>query len=854
MVWIVLMSMFLTALAQDPSEAEVPAAVTSFDFFKLAAELEVGTEPPDWLDEPLVIEEGAAKITLDSGYVVPVWSGDGERVPRLRVGFVWLEGTGKVEVTMATSADAMIFANNLVTSGFAEKSDLVPMVKEGAPFSRPITQLVMISGAVRYGAQLAPLLKPIDDDDIPELVVVANRRSSEAAVRDAKALFTERRKVWKEAKLQVPWRLAMERFRQERYGISATERFFVMDFETDQRFPQSIPTQVFREMGGEDRSFSAVAKADTRWMSVLHDETGSFDSRLQTRVTSLQPWQSEGRTGVAAAAITGTPFPLLEPSDPYSTPAARDVPITYLSHSVVKVSPHKHASTVQVDVETRLEIEARGTITSFMAMLPLGDIRGGDDVEAQITVDGNNVMLTTVAEDGQVWIALPRPLLDGERQTLVFKWQTAWSYGNQVMLESGELVNAGETTGNRSVLPMLAPVVPGAPTRFDITVQVPTSLKLDVAISGLTLQDQVHLGTRIVRAEHTGGPALWPSVALGRWKLHDEPAQAGFPAIRVHLFGHSQRSLAEFGPEIRRSMVFYDEFLPSFAFDEIEVVELAASPKGVAWSAPHGLVTVSQMIAAMSGGLRDDAPHLEHGVLAHEVAHHWFGHVLQPAHTRDMWMAESLAETYACMYLQRQFQGKDCMVRMASHRKHWTKELAPAHISVPASLTSAYDSPYQTDIVYRYGPFVLHEQLRRLVGNEAFYAAINDVLEERFREPVTTEALKAALEKTSGQDLTDFFDWWIYGGFIPRVRVLWSAEKADGATHYTGTVDVDVPFGTVWVPVEFHAGGVRRLVEVKVVDGSGTFDVAVAGSGRKKVVVDPLGRFLARDVKVKQRD
>jgi aminopeptidase N len=64
---------------------------------------------------------------------------------------------------------------------------------------------------------------------------------------------------------------------------------------------------------------------------------------------------------------------------------------------------------------------------------------------------------------------------------------------------------------------------------------------------------------------------------------------------------------------------------------------------------------------------------------------------------------------------------------------------------------------------------VLH-MLRRLVGDEAFFAGLRSFFAEwRFRK-AGTDDFRQSMEAASRQDLTRFFDAWIYGSSIPRLK------------------------------------------------------------------------------------
>jgi len=74
-----------------------------------------------------------------------------------------------------------------------------------------------------------------------------------------------------------------------------------------------------------------------------------------------------------------------------------------------------------------------------------------------------------------------------------------------------------------------------------------------------------------------------------------------------------------------------------------------------------------------------------------------------------------------------------------------------------------WDRPTSADrtLVYHKGAYVLH-QLREKLGEDAFWDGIRDYTRTFFGKSVTTSDLQAAMEESSGTDLSPFFDEWVY--------------------------------------------------------------------------------------------
>lgn len=457
-------------------------------------------------------------------------------------------------------------------------------------------------------------------------------------------------------------------------------------------------------------------------------------------------------------------------------------------------------------------------------------------------------MFALAENQSTVRVILPTPLAIGEEVVIKVNWKDTWPY-DQGGCE-GELA-VGSGSGVQAMLPSFTTGLPGNPWPFRARLHVPEGSKLVGALSGDTQGEGTEGGWRWVEAAHETGPASWAYAAVGRWRSTIEPARAGLPAVRTHLLSSLGADESTFAPEVRRVAGFFQRWLPSYPLKEIEVVESPSRCGGFVWIAPHGLVNLQRMIITgetVASSPRDHQPELESGIFAHELAHQYWGHQIGPASIEDFWIAETFAEVYACMYVGAAFSAKHCTVRLDEASRIWSDVKSP-----PASLTQAYRSGSQPDIVYRYGPVLFHRMLRLRIGDLAYFGALDLLQIEHAREPTTTERLEAYMSGASQQDLTPFFDFWVRGGHIPSLRLAWEPIEEGGTTKVVGTVTSDVPFGTFDVAVRVTwADGTETWPRVVVTDGTGQLETA-GSVGVTAVRLDPDELTLARTRSVGRR-
>ena len=84
--------------------------------------------------------------------------------------------------------------------------------------------------------------------------------------------------------------------------------------------------------------------------------------------------------------------------------------------------------------------------------------------------------------------------------------------------------------------------------------------------------------------------------------------------------------------------------------------------------------------------------------------------------------------------------------------------------------------------------------LRRLIGDEAFFAGLKRFYADNRFKKAGTDDLRKAMEAASGRDLNRFFERWIYDNGIPRLRYSTAVEGQELVVRFEQVGDIyDVP-------------------------------------------------------------
>ena len=150
------------------------------------------------------------------------------------------------------------------------------------------------------------------------------------------------------------------------------------------------------------------------------------------------------------------------------------------------------------------------------------------------------------------------------------------------------------------------------------------------------------------------------------------------------------------------------------------------------------------------GDLDGSLGFLQHLLLAHELAHQWFGNAVSPATWDDIWLNEGFA-TYA-QWLWLDHVGITPLEVAASS--------ALAQSPTDEGPVAEPDELFGT-VSYDAGATVLHA-LRRIVGDEAFFDGLRSWVVEHRDSTATTADFEAHMSEASGVELGPFFAEWVY--------------------------------------------------------------------------------------------
>ncbi|MGM0612545.1 MAG: M1 family aminopeptidase [Bacteroidota bacterium] len=165
------------------------------------------------------------------------------------------------------------------------------------------------------------------------------------------------------------------------------------------------------------------------------------------------------------------------------------------------------------------------------------------------------------------------------------------------------------------------------------------------------------------------------------------------------------------------------------------------------------------------------------GIVAHELAHQWFGNMVTLDNWPDIWLNEGFATYLTGLSYEHMFNGKYWDIWKENQIDQITSKPGG---SVYCDDTTDVSRIFDSRLSYAKGAMVLH-MLRWKIGDTAFYNGVRNYLNDPLLayDYATTADLKYHLEQSSGANLDEFLNDWFYGEGYPSYSITWNQNSAN---------------------------------------------------------------------------
>ena len=382
------------------------------------------------------------------------------------------------------------------------------------------------------------------------------------------------------------------------------------------------------------------------------------------------------------------------------------------------------------------------------------------------SVTSSGTPVTFKHQTDRLILSLPAPAQAGEQRQFIVRYRGVPANGLRMLKNKfGERVFFSENWPNnaRQWLPMIDHPYDKATSEFIITAPV----KYQVVANGL-LQEETDLGDgkRITHWKQSVPIASWlNAIGVAQFAVHHDRLVKGVPH-QTWVY-HQERMIGPswFETKSRQAMEFFSEHIGPYSYEKLANIEAAGFGGG------------TEHASAIFYGEKSILERPDAGLIAHEIAHQWFGNSVTETDWDDVWLSEGFA-TYFTLLVAEHYEGRDAFVAGLKRSREQVFALEKQMPGVAVLHDNLADMKKVLNrIIYQKGGWTLH-MLRYGMGTEKFWAGIRDYYQRYRNGSATTEDFRRVMEQHSGLELSGFFRQWLARAGSPVIEGGWRYDAA----------------------------------------------------------------------------
>ncbi len=245
-------------------------------------------------------------------------------------------------------------------------------------------------------------------------------------------------------------------------------------------------------------------------------------------------------------------------------------------------------------------------------------------------------------------------------------------------------------------------------------------------------------------------------VAVADYRVIEEVIESGI-TVRHYAYNGTEAKVAEVLSSTGLIFEYMETLFGSYPFEAYGYV---VTPM------PSGAIETQTMVMMPRSIVQSDGEEALFTLVAHELAHHWYGNLVTLQSWRDIWLNEGMA-TYAEWLALELRYGPE---RPLQQRFIQERGIGTNYRQTPL----AYPLPHEMygNDSYTKGAWVMH-MLRIQLGDDVFFELMQTWATLYTEQAVTTNDFFRLAEQISNRDLTRFRRQWLETSGIPEYMLLW---------------------------------------------------------------------------------
>jgi aminopeptidase N len=440
--------------------------------------------------------------------------------------------------------------------------------------------------------------------------------------------------------------------------------------------------------------------------------------------------------------------------------------------------PKHYAINITLDDQLSELVSATTRIdVSVLKPTTLIDLDFGELTIDSVTLDAKAVSFTH--KDGTLRIDLLQRATAGARLTLTVQYHGKPKDGLILTADKdGNPSAIGDNWPNR--VHHWIPTLDHPSAKATVTFNVTAPARDEVVANGkLDHVETTAAGTKTwTYSEGVPIPPYCMIIGVGQFARSQPTERTATPLSYYVPHDDAPFATKGFAPSIP-SVAFFSETIAPYPYEKLALIVGATRFGGMENSS--AIVFTSTLFTPRAGAKMSKTFGIPIGttdVIAHEIAHQWFGDSVTESTWADLWLSEGFATYFAGLFLE----------------KYESEAAFQAYMRDAAESAFGYERTTRTPIFdrdtedlmkllnannYQKGAWVLH-MLRSRLGDDAFFSGLRGYYRDHANGVASTEDLRAALEKSSRSDLRSFFARWVYDSGHPQYELSWEFIGGSG--------------------------------------------------------------------------
>ncbi len=235
-----------------------------------------------------------------------------------------------------------------------------------------------------------------------------------------------------------------------------------------------------------------------------------------------------------------------------------------------------------------------------------------------------------------------------------------------------------------------------------------------------------------------------------------------------------------------------------------------------------------------------DGKYTNESLIAHEIAHQWFGNTLSETDWNHLWLSEGFATYLENVYMEKKY-GEDTLIYLMDNARlsvlkykneYPNRVLVPEKVNNPIIMLNAYS--------YHKGAWVLH-MIRNEIGDDVFFKKLKDFYSKYKYSNASTSDFIDMFSKDYGKDIKLLLEPWIYSNFLPKYEVKWKFEKGKVSGNIIQTQEGSLFLNNVYLLLDYPNTPVTKKVSISSKNQSFEFE---SSTFPLNIVVDPHNYIL----------